>query len=104
MTIVATGFLPGESVLMTIGGSNVQRRVTADANGEVRMEVKLSSLIRGDKVLALAKAGSGEAKKEIEISSPKRLPNTGSSAMLLFALATALLALGSVLSARRRPL
>jgi uncharacterized repeat protein (TIGR02543 family)/LPXTG-motif cell wall-anchored protein len=103
VTIVATGFLPGESVLMTIGGSNVQRRVTADVNGEVRMEVKLSSLIRGDKVLALAKAGSGEAKKEIEISSPNRLPDTGGTATLLLGLAAVLLALGSVLSTRRRP-
>ena len=88
---------------MSVGENGKTRSVVADANGEVRIAVKLTTTDDGERVVARASAGSGKASQEIEISdSLKALPNTGQNSLADLALGFMLLMIGFAVILRRR--
>ena len=105
ITVVARGFVPGESVVMSVGKNGKTRIVTADINGEVRLNVKLTAVGDGERVTASAVAGSRKASQVIEIKEePATLPKTGFSPMPMLLLAILLLIGGMLtLTLRRYP-
>lgn len=103
VTVVARGFLPGESVVMSVGESGKTRVVIADSSGEVRLTVRLTSIDDGSRTVARASAGNRKASQEIEIKDPpKALPNTGSSLLLDVLVGSLFLIAGLAIIARRR--
>jgi LPXTG-motif cell wall-anchored protein len=104
ITVVARGFIPGESVQMSVGTGNKTRTVTADANGEVRLTVRLTSS-DGARVLAQAQAGTRKATQDIQVAdSPSTLPSTGTTSQGGILLGFLLVILGLTAVVRKRPL
>jgi uncharacterized repeat protein (TIGR02543 family) len=103
ITVVARGFVPGESVVMSVGDNGKTRIVTADQNGEVRLTVKLTAVGDGERVTASAVAGSRKASQVIEIKEePATLPKTGFSPMPTLLLSALFSLAGLLILARRR--
>ena len=103
VTVVARGFVPGESVQMSVGERGKTRTVIADMNGEVRLTVKLTTGDDGERVLAQAVAGSRKATQEIQIADPmSTLPSTGTSTTELLLVSVMLCVFGTGLVIRRR--
>ncbi len=103
ITVVARGFVPGESVVMSVGKNGKTRIVTADINGEVRLNVKLTAVGDGERVTASAVAGSRKASQVIEIKEePATLPKTGFSPVPTSLLAALFSLTGLLILARRR--
>jgi len=103
ITVVARGFTPGESVQMSVGEGGKTRKVIADANGEVRLTVRLTTNEDGERVLAQAIAGSRKVTQEIQVAdSPTTLPSTGASTTVLLLVSVMLCLLGTGLVIRRR--
>lgn len=94
ITIVAQGFSPGESVLMTVTGSKTRQRVTADQYGTVRLDVTINSDIDTKQVTALATSEGKQASQTIEIDAGGNLPTTGSNSLWSVWIAFALLMTG----------
>jgi uncharacterized repeat protein (TIGR02543 family) len=103
ITVIARGFVPGESVVMSVGKNGKTRIVTADINGEVRLNVKLTAVGDGERVTASAVAGSRKASQVIEIKEePATLPKTGFSPMPTLLLSALFSLAGLLILARRR--
>ena len=104
ITVVARGFVPGESVEMSVGENRKKRTMVADNKGEVRLKVTLTTASDGTKVVARASAGSRVASQTITVTdSPAALPETGKSSTGSLQVAALLLLVGALMVVRRRP-
>jgi uncharacterized repeat protein (TIGR02543 family)/LPXTG-motif cell wall-anchored protein len=103
VTVVAVGFIPGESVQIKIGDSGTQQSLIADANGKVRITVKIAPGENQSNLMAQASAGTRKANKVIQVTDVESvLPSTGNTpTSFLSALALLVLGMAMLVGARR---
>jgi uncharacterized repeat protein (TIGR02543 family)/LPXTG-motif cell wall-anchored protein len=103
VTVVAVGFIPGESVQIRIGDSGAQQSLVADANGEVRITVKIAPGENQSSLTAQASAGTRKTSKVIQVADVESvLPSTGNTpTSSLSALALLVLGMAMLVGARR---
>jgi uncharacterized repeat protein (TIGR02543 family) len=103
MSVVAEGFAPGETVLMSLDGGGRPKRVVADAEGRVRLTVKLTSETRSGSVTVRAVGTSAQVTQRIAVvGSSSKLPITGSSAAASMFFAFSGIFVGHMMLWRRR--
>ena len=103
VTLVAAGFTPGETVVMSIDPTGITRRLVADKNGEVRMTVTLGTTVRPGAVRVRAISESRNVTQRINVvSSGTNLPTAGGSHSPVVFIASLLLLIGHIVLSRRR--
>jgi uncharacterized repeat protein (TIGR02543 family) len=103
MSVIAEGFAPGEAVLMSLNGGGKPKRVVADAEGRVRLTVKLTSETRSGSVTVRAVGASAQVTQRIAVvGSSSKLPITGDSAAATMFFAFSAIFVGHMMLWRRR--